>query len=101
MLVGSASVLKERGKGLSNSVILSGAKYLMLCTLGLTPHPTPLPQGAREKNIFLLTSILSPRRGRQILISRTVRSFTKLNFAFSPPPHPSPLLKERGNAVFS
>ena len=32
-------------------VILSKAKYLMLCMFGLTPHPTPLPQGAREKNI--------------------------------------------------
>ena len=32
-------------------VILSKAKYLMLCMFGLTPHPTPRPQGAREKNI--------------------------------------------------
>ena len=32
-------------------------------------------------------------------LSLTARSFTKLNFAFSSPPHPSPLLKERENAV--
>ena len=32
-------------------------------------------------------------------LSHTARSFTKLNFAFSSPPHPSPLLKERENAV--
>ena len=32
-------------------VILSEAKYFLLCSFGLTPHPTPLPQGAREKNI--------------------------------------------------
>ena len=46
--------------------------------------------------IFLLSKINpSPN------LSHTARSFTKLNFAFSSPPHPSPLLKERENAVGS
>ena len=31
-------------------VILSEAKYLMLCSLGLTPHLNPLPK-ERKKNI--------------------------------------------------
>ena len=44
--------------------------------------------------IFLLSKINpSPN------LSHTARSFTKLNFAFSLPPHPSPLLKEREYAV--
>mgnify|MGYP004460477739 CR=1 FL=1 len=49
----------------------------------INPSPQSSPQGEEEK----------------ILIGHTARSFTKLNFAFSSPPHPSPLLKERENAV--
>ena len=43
-------------------VILSEAKYLMLCSLGLTPHPSPLLK--ERENAVGSASV--PRRGELV-----------------------------------
>ena len=66
MLVGSASVLKERGKGLSNSVILSSIsiKNVMFLPLGGKVRMRGKSEQAQQ---FPLTPPLSLKgRGRRI-----------------------------------
>jgi len=80
-----------------------------MCKYNFEFIQTILPQNPFKTLSNPLPYPLFHRRGEQLyllgltphtFLSHTARSFTKLNFAFSSPPHPSPLLKERGIKLF-
>ena len=80
---------KKEKVNISLSVGLAKPTYLFLIYISLfnqTLSPTPSPKGEGNCCICFDSPLIltfSPRRGRQILISYTARSFTRLNFVSS------------------